>query len=110
MIGKRIRARREELGLTQEELAKKLGYKSKSTINKIELDINDVSQSKLIKIASALGVEPTYFIDGVQVEIETPKPHSIAPAYLEKFYKLSAESQAQALKYIDFLLNQEGRI
>ena len=31
-IGKRIKARREELGMTQEELAARLGYKSKTTI------------------------------------------------------------------------------
>ena len=35
-IGKRIRRRREELGMTQEELADKLHYKSKTTIAKIE--------------------------------------------------------------------------
>ena len=32
----RIKERRESLGMSQEELAKKLGYKSRSTINKIE--------------------------------------------------------------------------
>lgn len=35
-IGDRIRKRREELGLTQEELAKKLGYASRSSVNKVE--------------------------------------------------------------------------
>ena len=34
---KRIRKRREELGMSQEELAKKMGYKSRSSINKIEM-------------------------------------------------------------------------
>lgn len=37
MIGERIKARRLELGLTQEELAKKMGYTSRSTVNKVEL-------------------------------------------------------------------------
>ena len=37
---KRIKARREELGMSQEELATKLGYKSRSTINKIEMGKN----------------------------------------------------------------------
>lgn len=35
-IYKRIRARREELGTSQEELAKRMGYRSRSSINKIE--------------------------------------------------------------------------
>ena len=53
-IGDRIKARRIELGLTQDELAKKLGYKSRSTINKIELNINDITQPKIIDFAAAL--------------------------------------------------------
>ena len=50
-IGKRICARRKELGMTQEELAKRMGYKSKSTINKIENGTNDIPQSKVVKFA-----------------------------------------------------------
>lgn len=42
MIGDKIKERRESLELTQEELAKRIGYKSKSTINKIEMGINDI--------------------------------------------------------------------
>ena len=37
-IGDRIRKKREELGMSQEELAKKIGYRSRSSINKIEND------------------------------------------------------------------------
>ncbi len=32
-IGQRVKLRREELGLSQEELAKRIGYKSKTSIN-----------------------------------------------------------------------------
>lgn len=53
-IGIRIKQRREELNMTQEELANKLGYKSKSTINKIEAGINDIVQSKVFSFAEAL--------------------------------------------------------
>lgn len=48
-FGERVKARRIELGWTQEELAEKMGYKSKSSINKIELGINDVTQSKFFR-------------------------------------------------------------
>lgn len=43
-IGQRIKQRRIELGMTQEELAHKMGYASKTTINKIENGINPVMQ------------------------------------------------------------------
>ena len=61
-IGKRIKNRREALGMSQEELATKLGYKSRSSINKIELEINDVTQSKIAQIAKALGTTPAYIM------------------------------------------------
>lgn len=61
-IGKKIKRRREELRLTQEELAAKMGYKSKSTINKIELGINDVSQRNILKFATTLNTTPAYLM------------------------------------------------
>lgn len=38
-IGQRIRTKREERGLTQDELAKMLGYKYRSSVNKIETEV-----------------------------------------------------------------------
>ena len=61
-IGDRIKARRIELGLTQDELAKQLGYKSRSTINKIELNINDITQPKIIDFAAALDTTVSYLM------------------------------------------------
>lgn len=61
-IGKRIRSRREELGMTQEELASKLGYKNKSTIAKIENGTNDIVQSKVKAFAHALSTSVSYLM------------------------------------------------
>lgn len=61
-IGQRIQRRREELGMTQEELAHKIGYKSKSSINKIELDIYELKQKKIKAIADALETTPSYIM------------------------------------------------
>lgn len=61
-IGEIIRERRQYLGMTQEELAKRLGYKSKSTINKIELGINDVSQKKIVRFAQELQTTVAYLM------------------------------------------------
>ena len=55
-IGNRIKQLRTEKDMSQDELAKRSGYGSRSTINKIELGINDVPQSKIKAIAEALGV------------------------------------------------------
>ena len=54
----RIKKRRLELGLTQEELAKRIGYKSRSTIAKIESGENDIVRSQIIKFANALETSP----------------------------------------------------
>lgn len=59
---KRIRQRREMLGLSQDELAKKLGYKSRSSINKIEKGENDIPQSKILAFAEALNTTPEYLM------------------------------------------------
>lgn len=55
---KNIKRIREEKGMSQEELAKLVGFKSRSSINKIEMGVNDITQSKLVAIANALGVSP----------------------------------------------------
>lgn len=61
-IGKNISYMRKQLGWTQEELAHKMGYKSKSTINKIELGINDIPQKKLSQFANVLKTTPAHII------------------------------------------------
>ena len=61
-IGKKIAQRRKELNMTQEELAIKMGYKSKSTINKIELGINDIVQSKVVQFAKVLDCSTAYLM------------------------------------------------
>lgn len=54
-IGERLRERREELGMTQAELAAKLGYASRSSINKFEIN-RDIPLGKIAELALALGV------------------------------------------------------
>ena len=46
-LSSRIRQRREQLGLSQEELAARMGYRSKSSITKLEKGINDLPRAKL---------------------------------------------------------------
>ncbi len=61
-IGERIKLKREELGMSQEELAEKIGYKSRSSVNKIELDRQQLTQKKIKAFADALGVTANYIL------------------------------------------------
>jgi transcriptional regulator with XRE-family HTH domain len=106
MIGNKIKQRRLELGMTQEELAKKCGYKSKATINKIENNINDVNQSKLIRIADALDVPPIYFIDEIKHDFPDSKRHLLI--YAQKLQNLSKADFDNVCQYIDFLSSKKG--
>ena len=47
-LGDKIKEIRKNEGLSQEAFAKELGYSSKSTINKIEKGINEISYDKLM--------------------------------------------------------------
>lgn len=60
-IGERIKNRREELGMTQDELARKCGYKSRSSINKIELS-RDLPLKKVSLMADVLQTTPGYLM------------------------------------------------
>lgn len=62
-LGDRIRLRREELRMSQEELATRLGYKSRSTIAKIESGENDLTQSKIVAFAEALNTTARWLLD-----------------------------------------------
>jgi len=69
-IGEKIRERRIELGMTQEELAKRVGYTSRSTINKVEMSQRDVTHSMIIKYAQALHTTPSYLMGWYDEEDE----------------------------------------
>lgn len=65
-IGKRIRKRRIELGITQTDLGNHLPT-SFQQIQKYEKGVNGVSSAKLIYIAHALKVPITYFFEGFDI-------------------------------------------
>lgn len=70
ILGDNIKNKRLQLNLTQEELATKLGYKSRSSINKIELGINDISQRKIKAFADALQTTPACLLGLEQETID----------------------------------------
>lgn len=62
LIGQRVKARRRQLHMTQDELAAKLGYTSKATISKIETGVNDIALTKVDAFAKALLCDPRYLL------------------------------------------------
>lgn len=60
-LAEKVRSRRIELGLSQDELARRMGYESRSSINKIEKG-RPCSQKVIARLADALGVGVAYLM------------------------------------------------
>ena len=110
-VGENILLKRKQLGLTQEELAKRMGYKSKSTINKIELGINDIPQSKIVQFAEVLGTTPAHLMgwnEDEKIPPEEPKLSEGEKVLLDLFRRVPNEQQQLVLQMIRAALgNQE---
>ena len=88
-----IRQLREQLGLSQDELAKRLGYKSRSTIAKIESGSNDIPQSKIAAFAAALETTPARLLG-----LDTPAEQAPrATAYTKRVPLLGTIAAGQPL-------------
>ena len=61
-IGDRIKVRRQQLNMSQEELAQKLSYSSKSSISRIESNRQNLTQNKIQEIAAVLDTTPAYLM------------------------------------------------
>ena len=61
-IGDRIRQRRKELNLTQDELAKRMGYSSRTAISNVEKGGEDLTSTRIQKYADALECSPAYLM------------------------------------------------
>ena len=71
--GDKIKQLRIEKGLTQQELAEKVGYTDRSSIAKIEAGKVDLSESKIKAFFKALGVTPAAYFD-LQPDELVPMP------------------------------------
>ena len=79
-----IRARRIALNMTQQELAKKLGYKSTSTIAKIESGENDIPQAKIAAFASALDTTPAELMGLKIITVDPDEPDDTVTVTIAK--------------------------
>ena len=88
-IGERIKYLREQKGLTQNELAEILGYKSKSTVAHIE-NGRDIPRSMVIALAHALGTTPAYLMGWEEEQKENAHINDRS-AIIERINSLSDE-------------------
>lgn len=72
-IGEKLKELRIERGWSQEQVANYLGYKSRSTVNKIELGINDLTQSKILAFAKLFHIEPGNLLTDEPLNMEEIK-------------------------------------
>ena len=103
-FGARIRQKRLDLNLTQEELAKRCGYTSRSSINKIELGLVDLPQSKIATIAKVLNVQPAYLMgwtDNPDRELSDKEKE-----FAEAVRNMSDEELDKMCDYLSFLLSK----
>lgn len=84
----RIRQRRKELNLTQEELAQKLGYKDRSAISRIESGANNLTQSKIYAFANALSTTTAWLMGGDAGPIEKPPTPASGDGRIQEFMRL----------------------
>lgn len=81
MLGEKIKKFRKSLGMTQVELAKKVGYCNRNAISMIEIGKNDVPTEKLSKIAIALGVNISDLLEDNKPKINND-PYFIDTSFL----------------------------
>jgi len=91
----RIKYLRKQKGMSQEELALKCGYSNRSAIARIERGDRNLIASKIKVIADALGVTPSYLMDGEK---------NTSPDEQEVLQLFSALSEDDKKKIVDYAL------
>lgn len=100
-IYERIKELRKKRGMTQQELAEKVGYKTGSAVNKVELGLRDLNYSKICAFAVALETTASYLCDG-----EKEKKNAEAEA-VKKFVERLKNEAVTRLHYGAYLELEE---
>lgn len=99
----RIRERRKQLGMTQEELATKMGFKTKGSISKIEAGERNLPTSKIKQFAEVLDTTPAYLMgweDNVGTTTTATGNHNTTNTN-NNYYSDCGSSAKEAIEFID---------
>lgn len=99
-IGRRMRERREELGLTMEAIAARLGL-TIHQIQKYETGVNRVGAARLLEISDVLDYPPMWFLTGKLAPAATRSPESA---------EVSRRQLADLIQLFVSRLDDDGRI
>ena len=114
-IGERIKQRRLELGLTQTELAHRMGITSKTTICKAETTNFNPTTDRVREFAKALECTPGFLMGWEDAPLEESKPEpgddKIAKAIelYSRYENLPPEMQKEFQDYLAFLQSKSAR-
>lgn len=100
-IGKRVRAAREEAGLSQEQLGAKVGY-SAMGISHLENGSRKVKLEDLQKIATALNISITYLLEPIAKQTYSP---TFWRRGNEDITDEQKKSEQEAMRKLDDLIN-----
>lgn len=90
VLGKRIRLKRQEMNMSQGQLALLVGWSTPSAVAKVETGVNDINQDKLMQFAKALNVSPSWLVgDGEDIPFQS---------YSEEFQDKERFSAIESLK------------
>ena len=105
-VGKRIRHRRWMVGMTQQQLAEKVGIKFQQ-IQKYETGMNRVSASRLWDIAEAVDVPVSFFFEGLD---ESPAATGSASSSIPGDIMADKEALELVRSYYSIPENQRRRL
>lgn len=80
-LGDKIKEIRLKEGMSQEAFARELGYTSKSTINKIEKGINEISYDKLMILIEKYKLTLDQVLEKNKTVVSNPKKKRIKCIY-----------------------------
>ena len=104
-LGDKIKQIRINEGLSQEAFAKELGYNSKSTINKIEKGINEISYEKLMLLVKKYDLALDELFDnksGIKLETNT----NVNNIYIS----FSARNNGNCYDIASYMMNENDKI
>lgn len=108
-FGDNIKRFREAKGMSQDELAKKAGYTSRSTISCIESGKRDCTQKQILALANALGVSPGELLEDNEKSALRDKRKALIQKIERLLSQLSEENLNNAAQYLAFLISSQDK-